>query len=261
MSDARIEVGWNVAITGDMRIQFTESLGGGLTTVTISGGTFCHSDISSLVAGYDDFAGQTKSQMDGASPNGLTYTVTWSEAAQAYTIAVSSGTVSLTFPVTDNGVRMRRVLGFSGSQSTAASHTSDQQPWYARHLAHAPTDVSDEYEPGGAAEDVEGPSGAAVGLFWEGWPTYWDFTMRYEPREVVHTHLAASAEIWCWDALVKHCRNKEPFLLRADWANDGAGENTVHFVRAPARFVASASHADSEQLYDIPFETRYKGDI
>lgn len=262
MADARIEVGWNVAIIGTLRLSFEESLGGGFVFATISGGTHCHTDISSLVAGYTDFAAALKTALESASPNTLTYTVTWSQSAQTYTIAPSAGTVTLSFTADARDVRMRRVLGFSGSQSAAASHTSDQQPWYSRQLAEPPTDVSDEYEPGGAAEDVEGPSGAAVGLFWQGWPTYWDFTIRYEAVGDTFAHRAASAEVWTWDQFFRHCRNKEPFFLRNDLANGGTGENTVHFLRAEgARFVPTASYPEGDFAWDMEFLTRYKGDI
>lgn len=251
-----LETGWSVDEDGQYDVTITESAGGVATTVSIASGLYCHTDIQAIVAGYDDFAGDLKAALEAASPNALTYTVTWSTSAQTYTISVSSGTVSLTFSG-NNGLRMRRVLGFSGNQSTAASHTSDIGCFYAITCTEdGPSDVSDEYEDSDVCAEAEADDGSHDGIAWQQVAIYDDYTIKFEPLAIVFKRHASSSLPWTHQHFFEHVRNVHPFLTR----NTIASENTVRYIRADqARFRPSRVVSDWDELWDIDHGTRVKG--
>lgn len=198
---ARVEAGWDHQLDGAVAIQVDE--GGGAETITISSGTYCHSDLSSadkIPSGdYTDFASALETELNGASGLSFTYTVTWDGVAQQYTIGVSSTGASLSFSTAAAQVYMRNILGFSGNQSNATSHVSDRTPWYSIVTdLDAWSDVTDDYEARDIAYEAVTDSGDTFLISRTESPILSDWTVRLEPKAAVYGRQAPASEPWTW---------------------------------------------------------------
>lgn len=253
-----IEAGWDFAHFGKSSMTITESGGGGAAAVEFTSGTYCHADLTgALGAGdYDDFAGAFEAALEAASPNTVNYTVTYSLAAKTYTIAPFLGTVTLTFAATDEGNRLRRLLGFSATQSAASSHVSDQDPWGIFTSAMgAKSSVSDDSEEG-LIEEAMADDGTTYVVAQGTMAIRHDFTLPFEPMASIYSypHGAASAEDFALQDLWTMLRPGQPFLLR-----DGS-EDTVHQLTARgALFKPARVTADYDDLWNMAFPTYMRG--
>jgi hypothetical protein len=260
-----IEAGFDIdgAINGlgTVSLNLTEAAGGGAQAATISTGRFCHTDLTPVLGSgeYDDFAGALKAVLDAASANGQTYTVTWSTAAQTYTIS-AAGAFTLAFSGAA-GIRMRRILGFTADTSSATSQVSDMVPYYTFAATYGIFGKSGPYESGDAAFDDEGDDGSHDGIARETVATYEEFTVGPEPHDKMVQRRAtegAGDVSWALQSLFRHARVQEPLYT----VDEGAGENTVRFLRASgAHFAPSRDEDGSDDFWSVVFETRVVGRI
>lgn len=245
---ARIEAGWDHDLDGDAAVQVDE--GSGAVTVTISTGTYCHTDISSAdkipSGNYTDFASALETALNNAASLSLTYTVTWDGDSEEYTIGVSSTGASLSFSGAAQ-VYMRNILGFSGNQSTATSHVSDQVPWYVISAEmDAWSSVTDDYEDREIAYEAVTDSGSTYLISRTESPVLSDWTVRLEPKEAVYGRAAPSDEQWTWQDFFEHCRKGRPFA-RIDSLDSSAHKLRAEGASFRPRFVA----ADWDQVRDV----------
>lgn len=260
--------GWDITLVGSMSVRVVDS--GGAFTVTLSSGTYCHTDISSVESGYTDFATALQTAIDAAATD--TFTVSFS-TSNGYTIANdSNNTTTLDFTTPGAaGTLMRQALGFSGNQTGTDDYSSNVRPHYWIIPAiQGRSNMSDEYEPDGVTMESSDDSGGTVQLsrdtseVWSDWtqaaeiedpPAAWEDagTMPYKRQEDAGT--SADDVSWSYQRAWEHHRlGDHPFLCI-----DGS-EQAVHRLRAdgsafhPVRF-ASGDYG----LWSIPFRTRLLG--
>lgn len=97
------------------KVYFTELAG--VTTATLTVGMYTASELATLLGNI----------MTAASPNGRTYTVTYSSSALAFVVTGSAGTFRFLFG-SNTSASAWRILGFSGDGVLGVSQTSDWTP-------------------------------------------------------------------------------------------------------------------------------------
>lgn len=246
---ARIEAGWDHTLDGSAAIQVDE--GSGAVTVSITTGTYCHTDISSAdkipSGNYTDFATALETALNNAGGLSFTYTVTWDGDAQEYTIGVSSTGAALSFSSADAQVFMRNILGFSGNQSNATSHVSDQTPWYVISTEmDVWSDVTDDYEDRDVAYEGVTDSGDTYLVSRTESPILSDWTVRLEPKDATYGRTAPADEPWTWQDFFQHCRKGRPFA-RIDSFDQSAHKLRAEGASFRPRFVIN----DWDQVRDV----------
>lgn len=258
----RVEAGWDHDVIGEARCSVTDSSGTynvfvnssgfqhdvGGTTVVQSTTLYSHTPLFSVLGTnqYLSLGAYMALTLNDAVPGAVpTHSVTWDGAAQQYTWSVTSGTVAVTFPATDAGALMRRILGFSGNLSAAASHVSDVTPYYVINSARGGrSKASGPYRAPGRVEGSESLGGRHYATKVLGSLNYDDFTAMLETKAATFIDAATAAVPWTWEHFFDHCSAIEPFAVIDDVAS------TVHFLR-PAGAVFDEGRRQRQKMdYD-----------
>jgi hypothetical protein len=187
-----------------------------------------------------------------------------------YTIDYSAGDFSLDLTGSDTQVTMRRVLGFSGDQSTSDAYSSDVRPYYVI-LPAMPgrSECSDEYEPEGITNESIADDGSAYQISRATSEILSDWIQMAESTTAPDTFTnngtyvferdATSAVPWSYQHAWRHARTGyHPFLV----VDSGTSENAVHMLRADgSSFMPQRMASKDYPLWNIPFRTRKLGDL
>lgn len=166
-------------------------------------------------AGYvvGEFAPAFELVMQIATGDG-NYSVSYDAANAQYTIAHTTTPFALDFTSKGvDGMKAMRILGFSGDQSSATSHTSDVPPWYTMTLPYdCLVNEKQDYEDG---EGLFG--GNQNGIIYGDAPDTlvkrYDFRVSYIPRASLFKHLATYTTPWTWEDFTHHHRLGNFFVL------------------------------------------------
>lgn len=252
--------GFDLNRLGTFSVVFTDTHG--TFTATVAANTFAHVDMQTVMGtgNYDDIATALQTAMN-ATFNSFPfvrtaiYTVTFSTTTFLYTIAVSSGTVSIgntTSPVAKN------VLGFNSFPTSAAASISSQiRPYYVISPAiGGRSNVSFDYESDEISYDGDADDGNSFGISRTTAPLFHDWTQPFEPRTAVYKRLATTAIPWTYQHMFEHARNIEPLLIQD--ADGGVGtDDMVCKLTAPGSvFRAQPVTADFDDIYNLNFQTR-----
>jgi hypothetical protein len=259
----RYEWGWDFA-NYVASPAFTIDDDGSPHVITFSTGTYIHTSITDVIAPYDEFAAALESAINDVVDGSNSYTVTWN-GTTGYTIAADTVNFTLSFSG-DAGLNMRRILGFTGNMSAASEQESNCRPYYLIIPAMpGRSQVSDEYQPEGIAEDASSDDGHAYQIAKATSEIYCDWTQMAETDQApssfssegtyVFEREATTAIPWTYQHAFTHgAGGMQPFLVI-----EGSTES-VHELRAegvpfhPQRF-----SAPDYALWNIPFRTRLLG--
>ena len=249
----QLEAGWRTSVVGGMEIEIDE--GGGAVTVAIDAGSYCHTDLSSVLGTgeYSDLASELESQLNASGSLSYTYTVSYSATNMRYTISAGSA-----FAITWSSAaaaRLRLAMGFSGSSSSTTSHSGTIRPYYViRTLVGARSAFTDEYEADKITEGGEAEDGTPYSVSRTTAPIYSDFRVPFEAHEATHAYKATTSVPWTWQHFFEHVRASEPFLV------DDGNEETVHVLRAGAdSFTPSREVPDWDGAWNIDLATHHRG--
>ena len=255
----RIESGWSVDTLGT----FTLTVVGNVSTETVSitTGTYCHSDLTSVLGtgNYDDFAGALKTALDASGASSGAFTVTWSTSTLLYTISNAAANFDLTFPNTAAGNRMADALGFTRNtttSSTAASLSGTRRPYYVIDGAMGGrSGWTRVYEGDDITSQAEAEDGSTYASARSVAPLYDDWTVPFETLAATFELEALTAVPWTWEAFFKHSRGIHPFAVFDDTGN------TVHVLRGPrgARFKPARASEDWDGRWSIDLLTINRG--
>lgn len=254
----RIECGWNVAKLGTFTLSVTGNLG--TASVSITTGTFCHTDLSPVLGSgnYDDFAGALQAALTASGATTFAFTVTWSSATLAYTIACTNA-FTLTFSNTSAGNRMADALGFARNTTTgsATSTSSTRRPYYVIDaIQGARSNWTRIYENDDITTQTEAEDGSTFTTARSVAPLYEDWTVPFEELEAVFAAKAVSAVPWTWQHFFEHARGIEPFGV---FDNDG---NSVHVQRGRGTsFKPSRVQPDWDAVWNIELLTINRGSL
>jgi len=264
------DAGWDVDVIGSLTMDITETSGPLQSySVTISTGTFCHVDISSVMGSgsYADFATALAAAINAAATaagGSATWGVDGADGGIAPASYFIDASVNFTIAFTGAaGTRMAAILGLDSAGVTGASGSvsSTIRPRYTLGTQQGgPSGGTDDYEPDGIAEDAEADDGTHYGIARTAAPVYSDFAIRMETQAATFTRHATSSVPWTWRHLFEHARNVEPILIQT--STDGASwtEQTVVYLRADsARFKPIRSVADWDDRWDLDLKTRVLG--
>lgn len=279
----RLEAGWDFARVNTHKMLVTESTGslafqivcdsngvqhatsaGGSLVVSDSDTAWAHTDLTSVMGtgSYDDFAGALETALTaGSAANGNTWTYAVSYSEGAYTISASAAgtpqSIALGFStLSDDGTSMRQLLGFSGDQASATSHTSDVRTYYTIVTAQgAKSQVrEDEHLPGAISGAVSmGGQHYAIGP--TEFVTLHDFTCMFESKAATFKRSAAANPPWTYQHLFEHAQAIEPILV----VDSGASESTVHTMRPEGAYWHSLRAQPDWDMFHIEFLTYVDG--
>lgn len=246
---AYLAAGWDFArLSTTFSVDVAES-GGGSGTLTRTTGTYCHTDLQSVMGSgsYDDFAGWLKSALDAIS--GRTYTVTFNTATGTYSI-----NCSFPFTLTFNNTASRQLLGFAGDSGPLAFHTSTIASTYYLLLARdGIADYTREYEVGGQTQRAVSTNATAYSIGPMTYEKRMKFTMRFNTLARTFESQAASSAPWTYQDLIEHVRAIEPVLLAY------TGESIVYKYVKPEFDDGSRKPVwnDYHALWDLPVEVQF----
>lgn len=202
---------WNVARIGAIALQLVDD--DGTETVRLTTGTHAHINLSSVVAGVTAFAPALQTALN-AGPRAGKYSVTWASST-GYTIGYTgtASAVSFSAVTATEGVRMRRILGFSGNFSTFPA-VSNVRPFYVLDLARdGLAGFSRDFEVSGQTQrqvSVKGNTFSVSPLTHE---RRFKGRTRFMPRSRVFVADATTAVPWTYEHLMQHARCRETLLL------------------------------------------------
>ncbi|MCP5045205.1 MAG: hypothetical protein GY944_29615 [bacterium] len=248
----RIEAGWNTTIVGAYDFLMSDS--GGSVTVTLTSGTYCHTDLSSVLGSgqYTDFATQLTTDLNASALAG-TYAVTYNPGSESY-----SWTCSETFGcsyTTDAGQRGMNALGFNATLSGVLSAYTGVVPYYVIFTdGGAKSLVSDVYEPDGMTETASAEDGTFYSVSPSELAEFYDFSVQFEAHAKTHERKAIAGELWTWSHFFAHVRGHHPFVSIDD------NESLVHALRASgARAKPYREVEQWDTAWRIELATRYLG--
>ncbi|MCU0675638.1 MAG: hypothetical protein MUE69_22960 [Myxococcota bacterium] len=255
----RIESGWNVARIGTMTLSVTGNLG--TASVSITTGTYCHSDLSSVLGAgsYDDFAGALKAALDASGAASGGFSVGWNPGGTLIYQISNGANFTLTFPNTAAGNRMADALGFARNSTTTldTSAESTRRPYYVIDSAQgARSSWTRRYEGDDITSQAEAEDGSTFTTARSVAPKYDDWTVPFEELEAVYAAKATSAVPWTWQHFFEHSRGIEPFGVFDD---DG---NSVHVLRGRGTsFKPSRVMQDWDGLFNVELLTINRGSL
>lgn len=263
------EAGFDTALIGTFSISVSDD--DGSRAPNIPTGTYCHTDISSVMGSgeYTDFATAVEDALnDGAT--GTPYSVTYTASSAIYQITYTGSSSTLTMNGT-SGTRTRLALGMTSPTNAAATATSINRPYY--HIKPAiggRSDYSDEYEPDGIAKDSTADDGTAYQIavdnssIWEDWTQPGDrdspgtaYT-RSGSGTYVHSRAATTLVPWSYQHFWEHLRTGHlPFYVFDDGITNGSG---VYKLRADGASFHPTRWAGTDfDLWAFNFRTRLIG--
>ena len=265
--------GVDFGIIGEHTFTITDDSGGPFT-VTLSSGTYAPITMASvsLASGYTSLATAIAAAMTAtASTHTYTGAFAYSSTGPRYTFTIDSGSFTLTIPATAAGTRARLLMGFTATTGSAASHTSDQRPYYTLAALQGATaayntvnvagrsDYTGEYEPDGIAVMSTADNGATYMVSRTTVQQYAEWTQRMEAKRSVYSHEAAATIPWTYEHFFAHCRNGNmPFMT----VDELASESIVWRLRADgASFHPAREVADHDDLWSVPFRAILQGRI
>ena len=203
-----IESGFTMDLLGTMRLYIDTQ------PVDITTGSFTHQDFSGSIShshGHTQLATTLQGTMRVLTGDN-NFTVTYSAANKAYTIANPSTTFAINFSGND-GFLAKRILGFTDNQATDSSHTSDATPIFTIESRYnCPISWEPDYE----ASDVRW-GGNHNGIIWGGGPT--NIPKKYDMRIgfIDYTDLwkreATATQPWSWEDFVNWHASGEYFFV------------------------------------------------
>lgn len=244
---------WDFARIGTFEIDVS-STAGGPSMLSISTGRYAHQGFttvtpptpdatSTISVGANLFATAFKSALDALAFDPSTYTVTFNTVGAStgkYTVTRDAGgTFALTFSTrAAAGLRARRILGFSGDKSGASSYTSDFYPYYFISSGGAPdasgnspiqskTLLEWAHRPD-VVDEAEADDGSDYQITRLTAPTYYDFAVDLQPKELTLDRYKSSPLLWTWEHFFEHHRRHHEYFQCVDAA---AGDSTVHRLR------------------------------
>jgi hypothetical protein len=202
---------WNLGRIGPIALQLVDD--DGTETVRLTTGTFAHVNLSSVVTGVTAFASGLQTALN-VGPRAGKYSVTWA-VATGYTVGYtgSASAVSFSAVTATEGVRMRRILGFSGNFS-AFPAVSDVRPFYVLDLARdGLSGFSRDFEVSGQTQRQVSVKGNAFTVSPLTHERRFKGRTRFMPRARVFASEATTAVPWTFEHLLQHARCREALLL------------------------------------------------
>lgn len=216
-------------------------------------------------SGFDDYLGPGRYESLSSEIERLLgdapISVQWDSELGAYTFALTGPVpgvtgISIQFPE-DGGAETARLLGFSGDQPTALSHTSDVTPLYWFEATHGETEPREDFEPGDVSDAMETNGGRVYIGSQLGIPVQYDFTLACELEEQVFSWKADYNNIqlgterkYTIQDHFEHCRAWHPFLVNHDT------EAAVHQFRPEEAFFDHRRvFEDKDTHWDVLFRT------
>jgi hypothetical protein len=231
---AYLLTGWDTSRVGAMSLYADDGTDDG--TVTLTTGTYCHRDLSSVMGTgeYTDLVTELNARLDAVLTGSGFDTVSWSSSTLKYTLT-SSPNVSLDFRSatlgSDAGQRLAAALGYNynhgdatgGSAgdpydillSGAASYVSNVVPAYALALSRdGVTDYSRPFEPPGQTMRQVSRNANAYSIGPSTYEKRWTAKWRFQTLATVFAAEADdTAAPWTYEDLLEHARCWEPALL------------------------------------------------
>lgn len=198
------------------------------TTVTLSAGRYCHVNIAAYDGATQSFAEVLEAALVTAGY--ASATVSYSTSSHAYTLSNGGGSFTVSFPATDAGRLMARILGRS-TGATSASIVSDVRPYYVlvteidgrsrytglRHEARFVRRQSDD-----GIGYALGPSTEVVTGQWEHW---------HEPLAAVFRYAATSSAPWTWEHFWLHAGRWQELIYVVPPSDDPEGAAVWQLIR------------------------------
>ncbi len=268
----RYEFGWDFANVTNVSVPASDD--GGAFTIGFTSGTYCHTDLTSVLGSgnFDDFATALQTEMNAQSSGAGSYTVTYAQAT-GYTISYSFGAFSMTLAGSDERAQLAAIIGFSAAVSGSASYSSDMRPKYTiRPAIEARTNLSDEYEPDDVAAAGVADDGTRVHIardtaeVWLDWtqvaeietvPSNWEDAGTPPFKRQVDAGTAADDVSWSYQHAFEHVRAAHhPFLI----VDSGTSESAVVLMRAEGMgFRPTRWTGQDQPIWSIPFRCALQG--
>lgn len=267
-----IEVGFRVGVTDSSGAAGADRS----FNVVITSGTFAHVDFSSVLTGWEDFAGVLETAVNAGSAGGATpqtHTISFATST-GYTWSATGTKLTLDFTGTEAQIALRRFVGMTGDRSGSMSYGSQVRPhyWIIPTIQGRSND-SDDYEPDGISSEASGDDGSVSQISKDTAETFRDWTQAAEPIEpdagftfddpwtAPYERQATSAAPWSYQHAFRHARTggteqsgTMPFLVV-----DGS-ESSVHALRADGTAFHPQRFAGVDfPLWSIAFKTRVLG--
>ena len=238
---AHLMTGIDLSRTGGLAVYLDDGADAGLMETSAAGGTYCHTDISSVVSGYTALDAALLAGFQGVlTTNAANLSVDF-DSSTFYTVAISGGpNLSLDFrdDATPNGVgsgsdagkRLAAALGFDYTHSAATGgsasnpydiklsgqpeYISNVAPYYYLALARdGVSRYSRDFEVGGQIKRGMTASGTPYGIGPRTFEKRTRFGLRFQSLASVFPDQAAASARWTFWDLLEHARVWEPVLL------------------------------------------------
>ena len=150
----------------------------------------------------------------GAGWDSSVISVTFSTTTNRYTIARTSGTG--TFTILFGNAASRLLLGFSGNQTTAATHTGTLTPsfWFDATLDGRSLDREGDFEPDSIASlSISDDGTAFAGISRTSTPKFRWWIQRFVLKRKVFKASNDGTDHWTFEDLWEHCRCEMPFVV------------------------------------------------
>jgi hypothetical protein len=269
-----LQMAWDFAKIGSATWEIEEDTSGKTLTFTMATGAYAHIDGGGSTGLVTNNAIYFPNLNTDAAV-GTAFIMRWLAILNADLTGVYSltaydscrytiGCVGDTFRFTSNTTTLaRRILGITTvGGAFANAFTSEFTPYYSIVATRgAWSNVSDDYEPDGQAENAECDDGTVYGIGRTTYATYFDFTAPMEPKEIVRKRDAEATAPWTYQHAWQHIRNEYEFVTLIDPVYDGialdAGTKaTLHRLRKDgAAWRPARVSADYDDLWDINFRT------
>lgn len=234
---------------------------------------WCHEDLSSVLGTgvHDDWAGAFEFALEEGSRrfgNTRGYTVTWSRAAQTYTISATAENTALSFTTVAGaltaagGTHMRRILGFSGNSASAASHTGTIRPYYSVVPAAALLSrVTRPHAQRGLISGMVTANGAHYAVAPTTLARIAEATCMFESAAgtlagagtAVFTTDATATVPWSWEHFFNHVSATEPFRV------DDGTHDWVLTLQPDAAHFDPQRHAPDWDMWSVKLAGHYEG--
>lgn len=254
---------------------YSAANGTGVTAIAGVPIQLAHIDINAIVPSYFVFATILKAVLEEASDNlgnSWTYTVTFSVSGMSYSAISATGNTALTFNDADfdadEGIHMRRILGFNGNSASAASHQGSNRPFYSiAAKADAISNVPDEQEPSGMIQGMITDDGEQYSVEPTSLPVEFDFELRFESDQTpavlsgtpVHEYAVTSLVPWSWQHFYRHARGVEPFAMLTGFYTVDSIADYVLKLRYQHAHCAPVPAATDWQRWHLMFKTLLLG--
>ncbi len=142
----------------------------------------------------------------------------WAAKVPTCSFSLSTGFYTISVATVNSAVAWstaggRKLFGFSGDSSSAASHVGTVTPLFVINPTLASvSDPTLNYEPDAIGSRVTTDSGSGTGLARRVSPLYRDWRQEYETKEKTMRLQAASTHPWTFQDLHEHCRGIFPFV-------------------------------------------------